>query len=43
MLLVEPELHLGGEVLVPDLAAWHRERMPELPEPVGIELAPDWV
>lgn len=43
VLLVEPELHLGGEVLVPDLAAWNRERMPEIPEQVGIELAPDWV
>ena len=41
--LVEPELHLGNEVLVPDLAGWRRERMLELPESVGIELAPDWV
>ncbi|HEX8436789.1 Uma2 family endonuclease [Archangium sp.] len=43
VLLVEPELHLGDEALVPDLAGWRRERMPELPEEVGIELAPDWV
>ncbi|MFL5358134.1 Uma2 family endonuclease [Archangium sp.] len=43
VLLFEPELHLGDEVLVPDLAGWRRERMLELPEPVGIELAPDWV
>jgi Uma2 family endonuclease len=43
VLLFEPELHLGNEVLVPDLAGWRRERMLELPEPVGIELAPDWV
>ncbi len=43
VLLGEPELHLGGEVLVPDLAGWRRERMPELPEEVGITLAPDWV
>jgi len=26
----EPELHLGEEVLVADLAGWRRERMPEL-------------
>jgi hypothetical protein len=30
-LLVEPELHLGKDVLVPDLAGWRRSRMPELP------------
>jgi Uma2 family endonuclease len=43
VLLFEPELHLGNEVLVPDLAGWRRERMAELPEPVGIELVPGWV
>lgn len=30
ILLDEPELHLGGDVLVPDLAGWRRERMPVL-------------
>ena len=41
---VEPELHLDGNVLVPDLAGWRRERMPEFPgEVVGVTLAPDWV
>ena len=25
----EPELHLGEDVLVPDLAGWRRERLPE--------------
>ncbi len=39
---VEPELHLGRDVLVPDLAAWRRERVPEVPDVVGMELAPDW-
>ena len=39
----EPELHLGGHVLVPDLAGWRRERMPSLPETAWFELAPDWV
>ena len=28
VLLFEPELHLGADVLVPDLAGWRRERMP---------------
>ncbi|WP_338863202.1 Uma2 family endonuclease [Myxococcus stipitatus] len=41
--LPEPELHLGPDILVPDLAAWRRERMPELPEVVGITAAPDWL
>lgn len=39
----EPELHLGADVMVPDVAGWRRERLPEVPEGVGIELAPDWV
>jgi Uma2 family endonuclease len=30
-------------VLVPDMAGWQRERMPEIPEGVGIELPPDWI
>ena len=42
LLLFEPELHLGEDVLVPDLAAWRREHMPEMPEVVGFTLAPDW-
>ena len=28
----EPELHLGEDVLVPDLAGWRRKRMPDYPE-----------
>ena len=39
----EPEVHLGEHVLVPDIAGWRRERMPELPETAWFELAPDWV
>lgn len=39
----EPELHLGADILVPDLAGWHRERMPTLPDTAWFELAPDWV
>ena len=38
----EPELHLGADVVVPDLAGWRRERMPALPETAWFELAPDW-
>ena len=43
ILLDEPELHLHGDVLVPDLAGWRRERMPELPDAAAFELAPDWI
>jgi Uma2 family endonuclease len=43
ILLDEPELHLHGDILVPDLAGWRRERMPELPDAAAFELAPDWV
>ena len=39
----EPELHFGEDVLVPDLAGWRRERMPEPPDEAYITLAPDWV
>jgi Uma2 family endonuclease len=41
--LDEPELHLANDVLVPDIAAWRRERLPVLPDTSAIELAPDWV
>lgn len=42
ILLHEPELHLGDDVVVPDVAGWRRERMPELPDVAFFELAPDW-
>jgi Uma2 family endonuclease len=43
IILVEPELHLDGNILVPDLAGWRRTRMPELPDVAAFDLAPDWV
>ena len=42
-ILFEPELHLGADVVVPDLAGWRRQRMPRLPEDAFFSLAPDWV
>jgi Uma2 family endonuclease len=48
VLLLEPELHLGPkpDKLVPDLAGWHRERMPDAIGPEGAppyyDVAPDW-
>jgi hypothetical protein len=41
-ILDEPELHLGPDVLVPDLAGWRRERMPAVPNLPWLDLAPDW-
>ena len=41
--LFEPEIHLGEDIVVPDLAGWRRERMPEFPEVAYFTLAPDWV
>lgn len=42
-ILDEPELHLGNDVVVPDLAGWRRERMPRLPEEAYFPIAPDWI
>jgi Uma2 family endonuclease len=49
-ILDEPELHFPEpnvpnaiEALVPDLAGWTIERMPELPETAYFEIAPDWI
>ena len=43
VILDEPELHLGGDALVPDVAGWRQERMPAMPEEAFFALAPDWV
>ena len=42
-ILDEPELHLGDDILVPDIAGWRRERMPEFPITAYFTLPPDWV
>lgn len=42
-ILDEPEIHLGADIVVPDLAGWRREHMPVLPETAWFELAPDWI
>lgn len=43
ILLDEPELHLGEDVVVPDLAGWRRERLPEVKDVPALTLAPDWI
>ncbi|MBS3964369.1 MAG: Uma2 family endonuclease [Methylomonas sp.] len=42
-ILVEPELHLHPNILVPDLAGWRRQRMPTMPSTAYFEIVPDWV
>ncbi len=42
-ILFEPELHLGDDALIPDVAGWRRERMPVVPDVAAFTLAPDWV
>lgn len=40
----EPELHFGSDVLVPDLAAWRRERLPpRVFKDAWFEIPPDWL
>lgn len=43
MILDEPELHFGRDVVVPDVAGWRRERQPRLPATAWFDLAPDWL
>lgn len=43
VILDEPELHLGEDVVVPDLAGWRRERMAVAPQSAFVTLAPDWI
>jgi hypothetical protein len=37
-----PELHLGDDILVPEIAAWRVERLPFLPDD-HVNLPPDWI
>ena len=41
--IIEPELHFGADVVVPDVAGWRRERMPTVPNVAHFALAPDWL
>lgn len=43
VLLFEPELHFGRDVLVTDIAGWRRARLPNVPPDAYLTLAPDWV
>jgi Uma2 family endonuclease len=42
-ILVEPELHFGNDVVVPDVAGWRHARMPVIPDAPYLSTPPDWV
>ena len=42
-IIFEPELHLGEDILVSDLAGWRLERMPDYPATAYFTLAPGCV
>jgi Uma2 family endonuclease len=42
MILFEPEISIGPNILVPDLAGWRKERFPASEETNWISVAPDW-
>ncbi len=42
-ILFEPELHLGDDVVVPDLAGWRRKRVPVMPDAAYWTTRPDWL
>jgi Uma2 family endonuclease len=43
-ILMEPEIHLGSDILVPDLAGWKRDIVPTIPTSKNyFEIAPQWV
>jgi Uma2 family endonuclease len=42
-ILYEPELHLGEQIVVPDVSGWRRERMAALPDDAFFSLTPDWL
>ena len=43
IILQEPAIRFGKNVLVPDIAGWRRTRMKQLPHVPRIDLVPDWV
>ena len=42
-IIAEPEVHLGDDVVVPDVSGWRRSRMSGPPRGAYVTLPPDWV
>lgn len=43
LFFIEPEIHLDGNVVVPDIAGWRRENLPDDLDVAYMEVAPDWL
>ncbi len=43
IILIEPEIGLGKDILVPDLAGWKKERLPASEDHNWISVRPDWI
>ncbi len=43
LILYEPEIYPGGQVLVPDFVGWRRERLAGQPKSEWAAITPDWV
>ncbi|MEW6267543.1 MAG: Uma2 family endonuclease [Thermodesulfobacteriota bacterium] len=43
IITIEPEVMFGENLLVPDLAGWKKERLPEPPKDNWTMVSPDWV
>jgi Uma2 family endonuclease len=43
IILYEPEIMLGEQLLVPDFAGWRKERFPGVPKENWLSVPPDWV
>ncbi len=43
IILAEPELHLGSDILVPDIAGWRRTTMDHVGNVPYFETRPDWI
>jgi Uma2 family endonuclease len=43
LILIEPEVHLDGEVFVPDVVGWRSERLSLTGDELWMDVVPDWV
>ncbi|HEY4119508.1 MAG TPA: Uma2 family endonuclease [Byssovorax sp.] len=43
IIIIEPEVHLQGQIVVPDIAGWRRETMAVVPDEAFLSISPDWV
>ncbi|MBF0226618.1 MAG: Uma2 family endonuclease [Desulfobacterales bacterium] len=43
IILDEPEIKLGENIFVPDIAGWEKKRLPKFPKTNYISVPPDWI